>query len=332
MELLKKLTECISPSGREDEIRSIIENELKDVCDEIYRDVLGNLICHKKGNGKKLMLAAHMDEIGFMVTYIDDNGFLRFSNVGGINRANALDSTVQFTNGVVGKISYETKEKVSEAGFDKMFIDIGATSREEAEKLVQIGDFAGYTPYFNILGNRILSKTLDDRAGCWVLINAMKDAKNSPNDIYAAFTAQEEVGTRGARTAASLIQPDMAIAIDVSFSGDTPNCAEINPVMGKGPAVKIKDASFIINEGVKNILVDSAKKVAIPYQLEATNLGGTDAGAMQLTGSGCNAGTVSIPTRYIHSTTEMIDKSDIENTVKLIKAVMEADVEGYLFN
>ena len=331
MELLKKLTSCISPSGREDEIRDIIKNELEGFCDEIFTDALGNLICHKKGNGKKLMLASHMDEIGFMVTFIDDNGFLRFSNVGGINRANALDSTVQFTNGVVGKISYETKEKVSESGFDKMFIDIGCESREEAEKLVKIGDFAGYTPAFYEMNNRVLSKSLDDRAGCWVLINAMKEAKNTPNDVYAVFTVQEEVGTRGARTAASLIKPDMAIAIDVSFSGDTPNGAEINPVMGKGPAFKIKDASFIINESVKNILIDSAKNASIPYQLEATGKGGTDAGAMQLTGSGCAAGTISIPTRYIHSTTEVVDKVDLENTVKLVKTVMETNAEKYLF-
>ena len=332
MELLKKLTSCISPSGREDEIRNIIKNELEGFCDEIFTDALGNLICHKKGNGKKLMLAAHMDEIGFMVTFIDDNGFLRFSNVGGINRANAIDSTVQFTNGVIGKISYETKEKVTEAGFDKMYIDIGCTSKEDAEKLVKIGDFAGYTPAFYEMNNRILSKSLDDRAGCWALIKAMKALKDSPNDIYAVFTVQEEVGTRGARTAASLIKPDMAIAIDVSFSGDTPNSAEINPVMGKGPAVKIKDASFIINESVKNLLIDSAKKSSVPYQLEAANRGGTDAGAMQLTGSGCSAGTVSIPTRYIHSTTEVIDKSDLKNTSKLIKAVMETDIGEYLFN
>ncbi len=331
MELLKKLTSCISPSGREDEIRDIIKNEIEGFCDEIYTDALGNLICHKQGSGKKLMLASHMDEIGFMVTYIEDNGFLRFSNVGGINRANAIDSTVQFTNGTVGKISYETKEKVTDAGFDKMFIDIGATSKEEAEKLVNIGDFAGYTPAFYEMNNRILSKSLDDRAGCWVLINAIKEAKSTPNDIYAVFTVQEEVGTRGARTAASLIKPDMAIAIDVSFSGDTPNSAQINPVMGKGPAVKIKDASFIINESVKNILLDSAKKTAIPYQLEATGKGGTDAGAMQLTGNGCSAGTISIPTRYIHSTTEVVDRTDIENTVKLVKSVIETDVAGYLF-
>lgn len=330
MELLKKLTECISPSGREDEIRNIIKNELEGVCDEMYTDVLGNLICHKKGDGKRLMLAAHMDEIGFMVTFIDDNGFVRFANVGGIVRTNIIENTVQFTNGVVGKISYETKEKVSELDFSKMFIDIGATSKEEAERLVKIGDFAGFAPSFNILNNRIMSKTLDDRAGCWVLINVLKELKNSPNDLYAVFTVQEEVGTRGAKTATAGILPDMAIAVDVSFTGDTPNCNEANLKFGQGPAIKMKDISFIINECVKNILLDSAKKANIPYQLEATGRGGTDAGSMQLTGSGCAAGTVSIPTRYIHSMSEMIDKTDLENTVKLFKAVAETDVEGYL--
>ncbi len=330
MELLKKLTSCISPSGREDEIRDIIKNELEGFCDEIYTDALGNLICHKKGSGKKLMFAAHMDEIGFMVTFIDDNGFVRFTTVGGINRFNAIDSTVQFTNGTIGKISYETRENSSSAGFDKMFIDVGCTSKEEAEKLVKIGDFAGYTPAFYEMNNRIMSKSLDDRAGCWALIKAMKEAKDIPNDIFAVFTVQEEVGTRGARTAASLINPDMAIAVDVSFSGDTPNSSEINPVMGMGPAVKMKDASFIINECVKNLLIESAKKANIPYQLEATNRGGTDAGAMQLTGSGCAAGTISIPTRYIHSTTEVADKSDMENTALLVKAVCETDIAEYL--
>ena len=330
MELLKKLTECISPSGREEKIREIIKNEVKGCCDEIYTDALGNLICHKKGNGKKLMLAAHMDEIGFVVTYIEDNGYLRFSNVGGIIRTNIIENTVQFTNGVIGKISYEAKEKVADLTFDKMFIDIGATSKEEAEKQVQVGDFAGFTPSFNLIGNRIVSKTLDDRAGCYALIKVLRELKDCHNDLYAVFTAQEEVGTRGAKTATAGILPDMAIAIDVSFTGDTPNCHESNLNLGQGPAIKIKDISFIINESVKNLLLDSAKNIGIPYQLEAASRGGTDAGSMQLTGSGCAAGTVSIPTRYIHSMSEMIDKADLENTVKLFKAVAETDISGYL--
>ncbi len=330
MELLKKLTSCISPSGRENEIRNIIKNELENVCDEITTDALGNLICHKKGNGKRLMFAAHMDEIGFMVTYIDDNGFLRFSNVGGISRLYSLDATVRFTNGVIGKIACEPKEKESSAGLDKMFIDIGATSKEEAEKCVKIGDFAGYFPSFNLVGNRIMANTLDDRSGCWALIKAIKELSDTSNDVYAVFTVQEEVGLRGAKTATAQICPDMAVAIDVSFVGDAPNSPDCNIKLGEGPAVKIKDASFIIHEGVKNLLFDSAKKNSIPYQIEAADKGGTDAGAMQLTGSGCAAGTITIPTRYIHSKNEMIDKTDLENTAKLVKAVMETDVSEYL--
>ncbi len=330
MELLKKLTASISPAGREDEVRKLIANELFSVCDKITTDALGNLICHKKGNGKKFMLAAHMDEIGFMVTYIDDNGFLRFTNVGGINKLYALDAKVQFANGIIGKISCEEKEKAADAELDKMFIDIGASSKKEAEGLVKIGDFAAFAPSFNAIGNKIMAKSLDDRTGCWALIVALKELSGSENDIYAVFTAQEEVGLRGAKTAAATIMPDIAIAIDVSPANDTPNAPESNIRLGGGPAVKIKDSSFIINENVKNLLLDSAKKADIPYQIEVASKGSTDAGAMQLTASGCSAGTITIPARYIHSTLEIVDKADIENTSKLIKAVMEQNIDKWV--
>lgn len=197
MELLQKLTACISPSGRENGVRNIIENELKEVCDEIYTDTLGNLICHKKGNGKKLMLSAHMDEIGFMVNYIDENGFARFSTIGGVQKYNSVNSCVEFENGTHGKISYENKENPSTAPFEKMYMDIGASSKEEAEQKIQIGDMAAYAPSFFLIGNRIMSKALDDRSGCWALIRAMQQTKKPENDIYAVFTAQEEVGLRG---------------------------------------------------------------------------------------------------------------------------------------
>ena len=331
MELLEKLTKCISPSGREGEISDLITSELKNVCDEIYKDALGNLICHKKGNGKKLMIAAHMDEIGFFVNHIDENGFIRFSTVGGVSKANVIDTAVKFTNKTVGKMSYETNESASKAGFDKMFIDIGANTCEEAEKLVSIGDFATFYPFFSAMENKIMAKALDDRAGCWALIRAMQNIKDIQNDVYAVFTVQEEVGLRGAKTAVASVQPDMAIAIDVSFTTDTPEAEGFNLHLGKGPSVKIKDASFIIHEGVKNIIIDSAKKEGIAYQLEATNKGGTDAGAMQLANGGCAAGAISIPTRYIHSSTEVIDRNDLENTAVLIRGIISNPVKKYLF-
>lgn len=329
MELLKKLTMCVSPSGRESTIGTLIKKELENYCDEIYTDTLGNLICHKKGNGKKLMLAAHMDEIGFMVTYIDENGFLRFSTVGGVSAYNCINGCVEFESGVMGKISYENKENPKTVGFDKMYIDIGASTQKEAEEKVSIGDMATYTGSFSVMGNRIMAKALDDRSGCWALIRAMQKAENPQNDIYAVFTVQEEVGLRGAKTAAALIKPDMAVSVDVSNVGDTPFSNELNLKLGKGPAIKIKDASFIINESVREMLIDCAKGSKIPYQMEAASFGGTDTGAIQLSGSGVAAGTISIPTRYIHCASEVIDADDLLNTSLFVQKIMETSVAEY---
>ncbi len=326
MKLLEKLTMCISPSGRESAITDIIREELKDVCDEIFTDTLGNLICHKKGECKKLMLAAHMDEIGFMVNYIDENGFIRFSPIGGILKYNSINSTVEFTNGEKGKISYENKENPSSVGFEKMYIDIGASSREDAEKRVQIGDMAVYSGNFAQMGGKIMAKALDDRAGCWAIIKALQNVKETPNDVYAVFTVQEEVGLRGAKTAANLINPDIAVAVDVSNVGDTPKSLELNLSLGNGPAIKMKDASFIIHEKVKRLLLDAAKESGIPYQLEAASFGGTDSGAIHLTGGGIPSGTVSIPTRYVHSPNEVIDKNDLINTALFVEKIIKTPI------
>jgi len=330
MQLLEKLVMASSPSGRESAVRSIIEKELTEICDEIYTDTLGNLVCHKKGIGKKLMLAAHMDEIGFMVNYIDESGFIRFSTIGGVQKYNSINSTVEFINGVKGKISYENKENPSTVSFEKMYIDIGADSREMAESLVKIGDMASYSGNFNVIGKRIMGKALDDRAGCWALIRAMKNSHETENDVYAVFTAQEEVGLRGAKTSAYSINPDMAVAVDVSNVGDTPESLELNLKLGKGPAVKMKDASFIIHESVKSVLIDCAKEAALPYQLEAASYGGTDAGAIHLSSGGIASGTISIPTRYIHSANEIIDKSDLENTVLLLEKLINTPIKKYI--
>ena len=331
MQLLKELVMSVSPSGRENTIREIIKTQLSSVCDEIFTDTLGNLVCHRKGNGKKLMLAAHMDEIGFMVNYIDDNGFIRFSTIGGVPKYNVINSPVEFVNGTKGKISYENKENPSTVNFEKMYMDIGANSKETAEENVQIGDMASYCGNFEIIGKRIMGKALDNRAGCWALIRAMQNTSSTnENDIYAVFTVQEEVGLRGAKTSAALINPDMAIAIDVSNVGDTPESLELNLKLGKGPAVKMKDASFLIHESVKELLLDCAKGAAIPYQLEAASYGGTDAGAIHLSGGGIASGTISIPTRYIHSANEIIDSEDLSNTVLLLEKIIDTPIKKYI--
>ena len=330
MQLLERLIMCASPSGRESAIRNIIHDELSPICDEIFTDTLGNLICRKKGNGKKLMLAAHMDEIGFMVNHIDEKGFLRFSTIGGVTKYNTINSSIEFTNGVKGKISYENKENPSTVSFEKMYMDIGASSKEDAQARVEIGDMAVYSGNFALTGDRIMAKALDDRAGCWALIRAMQNAKSTDNDVYAVFTVQEEVGLRGAKTASALIAPDLAVAVDVSNVGDTPESMDMNLSLGKGPAVKMKDASFIIHESVRKLLLDAAKESGIPYQLEAASYGGTDAGAIHLSGGGVASGTISIPTRYIHSANEVIDKKDLENTAILLQKVIEISADKYI--
>ena len=268
-----------------------------------------------------------MDEIGFIVTYIDDNGFLRFSNVGGILTYNSVNSRVIFENGTVGTISYENKEKPTDITLSKMYIDIGCQSREEAEKVVKIGDMAVYKSDFYENGKRIISKALDDRAGCGVLIEALKKATVCPNDLYVVFTAQEEVGLRGARVAANSVKPDMAIAVDVSNVGDTPLSLELNLKLGKGPAVKMKDSSYIIHPSARKLMIQAANNAKINFQLEAAAYGGTDTGAIHLTGSGVPAGTISIPTRYIHSANEVIDIDDYTSAIKMVTSIIEMPIE-----
>ena len=315
MELLKKLTDCYAPSGREKGISSVIADEIGDFADEVYSDNMGNLIAHKKGNGKKIMFAAHMDEIGIVITYIEDNGYLRFADVGGLYTKYLSGRRVVFESGVLGVISTEPKNDKNE--LLKMFVDIGAKNREEAERLVNVGDMAVFCGDCTEQGDVIISKALDNRAGCYALIEAIRRVK-SENDLYFVFTAQEEVGLRGARTAAYSIDPEYAIAVDVTDTGDTPKSDKISVKLGSGAAIKVMDYSVICDREVKEKLKELAEKNKIPYQLEVMLEGGTDAGVIHFSRGGVKTGGVSIPTRYIHSPSEMIDKNDLEAVISLI--------------
>lgn len=315
MELLKELTSFGSPSGREKNITEFIKGQISDLADEIYTDNMGNLVAHKKGNGKKLMFAAHCDEIGVVVTYIDDNGYIRFAEVGGLYKEHLNGRRVVFKNGTEGVISSEpenTKNMIS-----KMFIDIGAASDKEAREQIEIGDMAVFVGDYKEQGNTIISKALDNRAGCYAMIEAMKKVK-SENDLYFVFTTQEEVGLRGARTAAYGIAPDYAIAIDVTDTGDTPEADKIAVKLGLGAAVKVMDYSVICDAEVREKLVVLAEKNKVDYQLEVMLDGGTDAGVMHFSRGGVKTGGISIPSRYIHSPSEMINKKDLESVIKLI--------------
>lgn len=327
LELLKRMLSVYSPSGNESNVRELIKNAIEDYVDEISVDPLGNLIARRKGNGTKVMLAGHMDHIGLMVTYIDDKGFLRFTNVGGISPAITLSQRVIFEDGIIGVIGNEKIDSLKDLTLDKLYIDIGVSNKEEAETMVSIGDVCVYHSEPLIDDKKVISQAVDDRIGCFVMIEALKRLQNTNNDLYFVFTVQEEVGTRGARTAAFGIEPDIAIAFDVTATGDTPKAKTMAVKLGAGPAVKVKDNSILCHPKVKDYMIAQAKENNIPYQMEVLEHGGTDSGAIHITKSGVPSGVLSIPCRYLHSNCEMVFLSDIENSVELTKYILQNSIE-----
>ncbi|MDQ1328962.1 MAG: hypothetical protein QG641_2248 [Candidatus Poribacteria bacterium] len=329
-ELLKKLTEAYGPSGNEDKVAELIKKEIEPFVDEVKLDKLGSLVAVKKGNGAKVMLAAHADEIGLIVTHIDKEGFLRFDTIGGVSAFRLTGLRVVFASGLIGVISAEKGDPAT-AGIDKLFIDIGAVSKDDAISKVSIGDFAAFRQDFVDLGSRVVAKAFDDRVGCAVLIESAKRLKNSPNEVYYVFTVQEEVGLRGAVASAYSVDPDIGIAVDVTRTGDTPEAPTMEVSLGKGPAIKVKDSGIISNPKVKELLVQTAKDSGIPYQLEILLGGATDASAIEKARSGVPSGVISIPSRYVHTPSEMVDVNDVEDSVKLLVAVLEKDLRALGF-
>lgn len=322
-DLLRKLTSIAAPSGREEAVRAFIQAELAAYCDELTVDTMGNLTAFKRGGKTKLQFAAHMDEIGVIVTAIDEQGFLRFGNVGGIRPHRLYAQRVRFQNGTIGVIGAEKIDDLKDLTLEKLYIDIGATSAAEAQAKVGVGEIAAFDHEFVELGQRVVAKALDDRVGCAVLIEALKRVKKPQNDLYCTFTVQEEVGLRGAKTAAFGIEPDLGIALDVTGTGDTPEAPKLAMKLGQGAAIKVKDVSLITHPRVKALLTELAEENNIPYQFEVLPFGGTDAGAIQLTKAGIPAGVISIPCRYLHSPSEMVDLNDVEAAVRLVVATME---------
>jgi len=318
---ISRLVNVFGPSGRENRVAEAITQMIRDKVDEVRTDAMGNLIAVKKGSGRKIMLAAHMDEIGLIVTTIDEKGFLRFGTVGGVVPLVALGQRVVFENDLTGVVWYEENmENMKDAKPDKMYIDIGARSREHAKELVETGDMAVFEGRPVERNGLVVSKALDDRIGCAVLVELARKCPETSNEIYYVFTTQEEVGLRGARTAAYAIRPDMAIAVDVTGTGDTPKSVARAVSLGEGPAIKVKDNSVIAHPAIREKLVECARENGIPYQLEVVDKGGTDAGSIHITAGGIPSGGVSIPTRFIHSTSETVDLKDAENAVRLLEA------------
>jgi endoglucanase len=326
--LIQKLTETFSPSGNESAIREVIRGEVEPLADEVRVDALGNLIAHKgeKGkNGRRIMLAAHMDEIGLIASHIDENGFVRFTSVGGVRPHSLMGGRVHFANGTEGVVGMEADLHATKMpALSEYFIDVGATSLKDCP--VKIGLVAAFQRPFLDLGGRLVAKSMDDRIGCAVLIETLRLLKTTPHELYFTFTTQEEVGTRGATTSTFGIDPDLGLAVDVTLTGDTPKSKPMAVSLGKGPAVKIKDSGMLADQRIVEWMCTTAEKRRIPYQREVLESGSTDARAIQMARSGVPAGCLSIPCRYVHSPSEMVDYEDVQNSVKLLVALLSAPV------
>ncbi|WEU41107.1 MAG: M42 family metallopeptidase [Candidatus Odinarchaeum yellowstonii] len=337
-ELLKKLSEAYAPSGCEEAVREIITSMVREYVDELYVDKIGNLITLKKGvqNKPKILLDAHMDEIGMMVKYIDEKGFIRFSYTGGFSDQTVLNQRVVILTrkgiipGVIGckpphLMTQEEKEKIVKRS--DMFIDIGAESRVEAEQLgVRVGDHIIWsTSFTELAGNKLASKAFDNRVGCAILIKILQKLKTE-TPVYGVFTVMEEIGLRGAKTAAFTIEPDAALVFDIATAGDHPNVKEGEaPVrVGGGPVISVADGSrlnlgggLITHPKIRRILIETAEENSIPYQLYVFEGGTTDGTVISLSRTGVPTGLISVPVRYAHTASELLSLLDVENSIKL---------------
>ncbi len=328
-ELIKKLVETTGPSGYEAAVRDLVRREVESLADSISVDALGNLIArkgHKSEAGLRIMLAGHMDEIGIIVTHVDENGFVRFTTLGGVSPTTCLGGRVRFTNGTLGVIYGEKLESSDKFyTFEQLFIDVAATSKADCP--VKVADVAAFDRPFVDLGNRLVSKAMDDRISVAVMIETLRQIQQTPHELVFVFTTQEEVGTRGATSAAYAVDPDLGISVDVTRSGDTPKGVRMDVSLGQGPAIKVRDSGMLSDPRLVRLMVETAENNAIPYQMEVLEAGSTDARAMQLSRAGVPSGCVSIPCRYIHSQSEMVDYRDVQNAVRLLVALLSKPVK-----
>lgn len=327
-ELIKALVETYGPSGSEDQVRELIAGQVQGLASSVGVDALGNLIAtvSGKGGGRRIMLAAHMDEIGVVISHVDEQGFLRFQPIGGVNPRNLVGGRVRFADGRRGAIGAEQKGLA--AGdlprIDQLFIDVGARSKETCP--VRVGDVACFDRDFVDLGERLMAKAFDDRIACAVMIQAMKELGETPHEVHFVFTVQEELGLRGAQTAAFGVEADLGIAVDVTLTGDTPEARAMAVALGDGPAIKVKDRGMLTHRGVRQWMIDTARAAGLPYQLEVLEGGTTDGMAMQTSKAGMPVGVLSIATRNVHTPSEMVDYQDVLNSVRLLVELLRNPV------
>jgi len=328
--ILKELSDAFGVSGNEDGVRSVVLDAIQDHLDEIEVDSLGNILAVKRGTSEdhmRVMLAAHMDEIGLMVVGHDNDGFLKVETVGGIDPRLLPGVLLQVgpdrLPGVIGVKPIhllESREKKKVTEIKKLVVDIGASGKDEAQTLAPLGTYATFATKFQELGPTVSGKAFDDRVGCAVLVELLR-GERFDFDLHAAFTVQEEVGLRGARVAAFAIEPDCAFALEGTIADDIPKEKEASPTteLGKGPAITVMDRSFIADRRLVQLLTDTADEVGIPYQFKRPGIGGTDAGVIHLSREGVPSATVAVPSRYIHSPRALLNLDDFNNTVQLMR-------------
>ncbi len=328
-DLVQSLRVAYGPSGDEGCVRETIRAMAEPWADEITTDALGNLMVHRRGPGARVLFAAHMDSIGFVVTHIGKEGFLRVGALGGVSPREVLYTPVLFRNGTEGVFVPQEKADPEKLTLDECFVDIGASSAEEAGKLVQVGDPCVFRGPSCTMGNRIVSPCLDNRLSCAILLSMLPEVLDSPNDLWFVFTVQEEVGTRGVRTAAWSIDPDWGIAVDVTDVDDTPGSKHHGTTaLGKGAGVKLMDSSILCHPQVVETLLQLARQERIPVQRDIMKDGGTDAGGLHLTRMGVRSGGISVPCRYIHTPVETADLGDAQACVRLAVAFARHPLEG----
>lgn len=319
---LEKLAQAFGVSGYESEVRDIIKEAVKDYADDLSVDALGNVIVFKKGSGankKKIMLAAHMDEIGLQVTKIEANGMIKVKPLGFLWISTTYMSRVKFRNGIVGIVNSTIKLEDVKNDFTKLYVDIGLKSKEEVLKYLRIGDVACYVgDYVELKDHIVASKALDNRLGCHIQIETLKKIDNPYNDLYFVFTVQEEVGCRGSKVAAERIRPDLGIAVDITPAHDYPCDLEGSNTVGEGAAIKISDTSAICDEYLVDEMVKCCQENNIKHQLDVIYVGGTDASSMNTSNLGVKVGAISVVTRYPHGPNSLASLKDVEASIELL--------------
>lgn len=322
--LVKRLSEAYGPSGSEHVVRELVRDETKNFVDQVRVDAFGNLIAQRRGTGnhrQKILVSAHLDEIGVMVTFMDGRGYARFAALGAVKPLALLGTRMRFENGTIGVVGREESHaSQTEIDSDALFLDSGASTPEKAP--LHVGDSACFDREFFETGDYLIGKALNDRLGCAILIETLRQLKKSPHDLFFVFTVQHQVGARGAGAAAFSIQPDLAFVLDAANALDVPGGIANGLGLGKGPAIKFQDEGALTTGSTRQLIINTARELRIPHQLDVTPRAAGDTLPIQASRDGVPTAALAIPMRYLNTTSEMAHQQDAQNTIKLLTGLL----------